>query len=98
MEMEPTLRGYVEKVIDEGLKPDVLEDARRFIRSFEPLVKSEADAMFGHLIGTVRISLFYYVLALYHRTPTPDEISEGFETINRRAQEIRSKIFVATTK
>ena len=40
--MEPALRGYVEKVIDEGLKPEVLENARRFIRGFEPIiVKSE---------------------------------------------------------
>lgn len=92
MEMEPTLRGFIEQVIDEGLRSDALENARIFIRSFEPLVKSEADAMFGHLIGTVRMSLFYYVLALYRRKPTPDEINEGIETIHRRAQEIKSKI------
>ena len=96
--MEPTLRGFVEQVIDEGLKSDHLENARTLIRSFEPLVKSEADAIFGHLVGTIRISLFYYVLALYNRTPTQDEINQVVEIIHRRASEIRSKIFVATTK
>jgi len=98
MKMEATLRGYVEQVIDEGLKTEVLENALEFLKRFEPLVKSETDVMFGHVIGTVRMSIFYYALALYHRTPTEEELNDVCEIMQRRAQEIKSKILMVTMK
>jgi hypothetical protein len=96
--MEATLRGLIEKVIDKGIEPEVIENAFLFFKSFEPLVKSEVDVVFGHVIGTVRMSLQYYTLAMYGRKPTEEEWQDLLAMILRRAQEIKSKITMVAMK
>lgn len=96
--MQATLRGYVEQVIDEGLKDENLENAFTFIKNFEPLIKSSTDVMFGHFLGTVRMSVFYYVYVFYHRTPTNEELNDFNNIVQRRTREIKSRISMATMR
>ena len=88
--MEPALRGLNEKVIDEGIKPDTLENTRLSLRGFEYLIKSEADVIFGHLIGTVRTSLFCYTLALYNRKPARIDSFISRRTVDFTARKVIS--------
>jgi hypothetical protein len=90
--MEPTIRGLVEKYLDEMLTNESLQEMSKTIDHYRPIIKSKEDAMFGFILGSVRLSLALYVWSLYRRLPSESENQELTSMTHKRAMEIRSKI------
>lgn len=90
--MEPTIRELIEKYLDEMLKNENLQELSETIEHYRPIVKSKEDAMFGFVVGSVRLSLALYVWSLYRRLPSESEKQDLTSMTHKRAMEIRSKI------
>lgn len=96
--MEPRLRGIIEKNLDELLTDEYLEALSKNYESFKPLIKSKQDAMFGDIVGTIQERFAHYTIGLQRRVPTENEIQEVLTIIERRAEEIGSRILIVTSK
>lgn len=96
--MEPEMRGILEKSLDSLLKPEYLEKARKNYEVFKPLVKSIEDAMFGDIYATMSERFIHYTSMHERKMPSETDTEEFVDLMNRRAQEIRSKILLATSK
>ncbi|MDH5437456.1 MAG: hypothetical protein OEX76_00975 [Candidatus Bathyarchaeota archaeon] len=94
--MEPMIRGLLEKILDKILEPSNLENLSKTYDVFRPIIKSKEDALFGEVVGTFTERYCQLMLSL-KRFPTNNELTELFDIITRRADEIRSKILMATS-
>ena len=96
--MEPELRGILEKNLDDLLKPEYLETMKKHYETFKPLVKSIGDVMFGDVYATMSERFVRYSFIFEREEPSKTDKEEFFDLMNRRAQEISSKILLATSK
>jgi hypothetical protein len=96
--MEPMVRGLMEKFLDEILNPQNLNSLSGSYDLFKPIIKSKEDAMFGDIVGSFTERYVHLMMLNLKRHPTGDELMELLEIILRRADEIRSKILIATSK
>ena len=96
--MEPRLRGIIEKILDDMLMSEHLELMSKVYESYKPLIKSKEDAMFGDIVGSLGERFASLMLGVERRTLTKAESKEFFDMIDRRAQEIKSKILIVTSR
>ncbi|MGD0070023.1 MAG: hypothetical protein ABSB71_00475 [Candidatus Bathyarchaeia archaeon] len=96
--MEPKLRGVIEKMLDGQLESERLDLLSELYEKYRPLVKSKEDAMFGDVFGSMNEIFVSIMSALVKRQPTEQEKQEFLDIMDRRAEEIRSKILIAASK
>lgn len=96
--MEPKLRGIMEKILDELLESESLDALSEYYDKWKPLIKSKEDAMFGDIIGTVQERFVSLMLNTVRREPAEAERHEFLGLIDRRAQEIKSRILMVASK
>ena len=96
--MKPKLRGILEKDFDGLLGPDYLETLKNLYEGYKPLVKSIEDAMFGDIVATITERFIHYTLMFERERPSEADKIEMYESIQRRSQEIKSKILLATSR
>lgn len=96
--MKPKLRGILEKQLDNLLKPDSLETLLKLYEHYKPIVKSIEDAMFGDIVATMVERFVHFTFVFERKEPTDADKDEIMEMIERRVQEIKSKILMATSR
>ena len=92
-----TLRGLVEKIIDEQLAKENLANMHAMFEALKPAVKNRDDAIFGYIIGWSTASIYRMVTAILNRGLTQEEINEVAGTVTRRSLEIKHKIMETFT-
>ena len=88
----------MEKSLDELLRHEYLETMSKMYEGFKPLIKSKEDAMFGDIVATMHERYVHYTVGLQRRLPSDAETQEILDIIRRRAEEIKSKILIVTSK
>jgi hypothetical protein len=96
--MEPKLRGVIEKMLDQMLTSEHLEDMSEVYELYKPFVKSKEDTMFGDIVGSMTERFISFIMDFDRRKPTDAEMKEFLDIIDRRAQEIKSKILMLTSR
>ena len=88
--MEASIRGLIEKYIDDCLLEDELRTHYKYyeIMHNEGIISSPESAMYGHIFGTT----IGYVSSLFRRMPDKKELREFINLFHRRSQEIKSRI------
>ena len=91
-----TLRGIVEKNIDELLSDKSLSTYRNFLEMMQPVVKSSDDALFGYIYGLAYGNI-EVLFSMLKRLPTDEEMDEVMNTFRKRAFDIKSRIYQTKT-
>ncbi len=92
-----TLRGLLEKIIDEQLTEQCLAKTHELFEAFRPAVSKREDAVFGYIVGWVSATIFDLFTKIVNRAFTQEEIDEVAETITRRSLEIKHRIMETST-
>jgi hypothetical protein len=92
-----TLRGLLEKMIDDQLSEQRLVRTHQVFEALRPAVSKREDAIFGYIIGWTTASIFDLFTKLVNRPFTDEEMNEVVETIRRRSLEIRNRIMETST-
>ena len=92
-----TLRGLLEKTIDEHLAEQQLAKTHEFFEALRPAVSKREDAIFGYIVGWTMATVYGLYTRIVNRDFTQEEINEVAETIIRRSLEIRHRIMETST-
>jgi len=85
-------------MLDELLESESLALLSGVYENYRPIVKSTEDAIFGDVLGSMRERFVSVMVEWIKREPTEQEQQEFLETMDRRAEEIKSKILTTTSK
>jgi len=92
-----TLRGLLEKIIDEQLAEQKLAKAHELFEALRPAVSKREDAIFGYIVGWATATTFDLFTKIVNRPFTQEEIDEVAGTITRRSLEIKHRIMETST-
>ena len=90
MAMDPLLRGLCEQHIDETLLAIDIQEILDVVKVLDLPVSSEEDASIGLFLGMVYDVLVTQCMKVYSRHPNPEEISDFYIILSRRAYEFKS--------
>ncbi len=90
--MEIKLRGYLEKAIDNQLKENTLKTYFDLNVVFSPIISSNEDMVFGFIIGNTFANYAQVCEELRKGSMKDEDMNLFVEVVERRAQEIKSKI------
>ena len=92
--MESEIRGLIEKEIEHITRIDILEGFAEATQKDFP-TKSMKDCLFGFVLGYILGCFAHLIQIKKGRRPTDDEIKEFWETLKKRAIQIRGNIELA---
>jgi hypothetical protein len=92
-----TLRGLLEKTIDEQLTEQPLATAHELFEALRPAVSKREDAIFGYIVGWTTATVYSLYTRIVNRPFTQEEINEVAGTITRRSLEIKHRIMETST-
>ena len=90
--MERKMRRVIEKHIEFGISDLNIMKLSNVIAVLGPFVRSNKDALFGYLIGSIRSFMICYTDKVYNRMPSQAEHDELWKMLLERREEIASKI------
>lgn len=90
--MEAEIRGLLESLIDDFTSEKGLKLSFGIVRGFDPLVKSEEDAVFGYTLGMAFSNFMVNCQTKFDRKPLDSEYDSFCHMYEERAQLIMSKI------
>jgi len=90
--MESKMKKNMEGIIEIGTSDLGIQKLRNVIKVLGPFVRSEEDALFGYLIGSIRSAMIGYTDKFYDRTPSQAEHDELWKMLLDQIEEIRTKI------
>ena len=86
--MEPELRGIAKKIIDDYLTADQVRYFIEAIQNFKPIIKSDKDAIFGWLMGSLEARFLSIFFSIKRRAPRKEELNELHQILKSRSYEI----------
>ena len=91
-----TLRGLVEKIMDNLLSVNTMSQSRLMFDGVKPIIKNSDDAIFGFIYGVV-FGKFDSIYATANRELSKEEVNEIVNAIKKRTMEIKSRIYETKT-
>ncbi len=88
--MDPLLRGLCEQHIDETILEIDIQEILDVVNVLDLPVASKEDASTGLFLGMVYDVLVTQCMKVYNRHPNPEEISDFYIILSRRAYEFKS--------
>ena len=88
--MDPLLRGLCEQHIDEKMLENDVQAIMDVVKVLELPVSSQDDALVGIFLGMIYDVLDTQCKKIYDRHPNPEEISDFYNIVSRRAHEFKA--------